>query len=120
MVPECQSEVVAGVPDAAKSNEGQQYVGLAENVCLPFAEINVWNKCIMTRNSMTDMVNEASDVEGATGGKRGVTGGSVEMTSGIDSAAGAGGTDSTGSSSCCSACGGTGDAGLGGAATGAE
>ena len=39
MVPECQSEVVAGVPDVAKPDEGSQYVGLVENVCLPSAEI---------------------------------------------------------------------------------
>ena len=68
------------------------------------------------------MVNEASDVEGATGGKRGVTGGSVEMTSGIDGAARTSGIDSVGSSSycSCSACTSTRDAGLGGAASGAE
>ena len=40
MVPEYQSEVVAGVLDAAKFDEGQQqYAGPAKRVCLPSAGI---------------------------------------------------------------------------------
>ena len=39
MVPEYQSEMVAGVLDVAESNEGQQYAGPAKHVCLPSAEI---------------------------------------------------------------------------------
>ena len=82
----------------------------------------------MARNSMADMVIEASDVGGAAGGTRGVVGGTIEVASSIDGAAGAndaatkGGTDCVGCSSCygCSVCGGIGDTGLGGAATGAE
>ena len=82
--------------------------------------VSVWNKCTMAQNSMADMVMEASDVGGATGGTRGVVRGTVEVASGIGGAAGEGGTNSVGSSSCCSACGATGDASLGGGATGAE
>ena len=90
--------------------------------------VSVLNKCTMTRNSMTDMVIEASDVGGAAGGTRGVVGGSIEVASGIDGAAGAddaartGGTDYVGCLSYygCSVYGGTGDTGLGGAAIGAE
>ena len=82
----------------------------------------------MARNSMADMVMEASDIEGAAGGIGRVARGSVKVASGIggvvgtSDAAGAGGTDSIGCSSCCgcSACGGTRSAGLGGAATGVE
>ena len=78
--------------------------------------VSVWNKCTMARNSMADMVNEASDVEGAAGGMERVVGRAVEVASGIGGA-GPDGTDSVGSSSCCgcSACG-----GIGGAATGAK
>ena len=83
--------------------------------------VSVWNKCTMTRNYVAEMVMEASDVEGATGGTTRVIGGAVEVASGIDGV-GASGTDSMRSSSCCacSACGGTGGAGLGGAPRGAE
>ena len=75
----------------------------------------------MARNSVAQMVMEASYVEDATSGTTGVVGGAIEVASGIGGAE-AGGTDSMGSSSCCacSACGGTGDAGLGGATRGAE
>ena len=75
--------------------------------------VSVWKKCTMARNSMEDMVMEASDVGGTTGGIGGVTGGTVEVASSI-SGVGVGGTDSVGSSFCCacSAC--------GGAATSAE
>ena len=84
--------------------------------------VSVLNKCTMTRNSMTDMVIEASDVGGAAGGTRGVVGGSIEVASGIDGVAGAGDTHYVGCSSrcACSVCAGTGDAGLGGAGTCAE
>ena len=75
----------------------------------------------MAQNSVADMVNEASNVEGAAGGMERVVGRAVEVASGIGGA-GPDGTDSVGSSSCCgcSACGGIGGAGLGGAATGAK
>ena len=63
--------------------------------------VSVLNKCTMARNSMANMVIEASDVGGAAGGTGDVARGSVEVASGIDGAAGAGGTDSIGSSSCC-------------------
>ena len=69
---------------------------------------------------MADMVMEASNVGGTTGGTRGVAGGLVEMASGIDGAVGPDGTNSAGSSSYCSAYDCTGDAGLGGTATGVE
>ena len=82
--------------------------------------VSVWNKCTMARNSVADMVMEASDVGGAVGGIGGIAGGSVEVASGIGGVVGAGGTDSVGSSSYCSACGGTGDAGLGSATTGTK
>ena len=52
----------------------------------------------MARNSMEDMVMEASDVGGTTGGIGGVTGGTVEVASSI-SGVGVGGTDSVGCSS---------------------
>ena len=67
----------------------------------------------MARNSVADMVMEASDVGGATGGTGGVVRGTVEVASGIGGTR-ACGTNSVGSSSCYaySAC--------GGAATGAE
>ena len=83
--------------------------------------VSVWNKCTMTRNSVAKIVMEASDVEGATGGTRGVAGGSVEVDSGIGGV-GAGGTDSVGRSSCCAylACGGTGGASLSRAPRGFE
>ena len=55
--------------------------------------VSVWNKCTMARNSVAKIVMEASDVEGAIGGTRGVARGSVEVASGIGGA-GAGGTDS--------------------------
>ena len=84
------------------------------------AVVSVWNKCTTARNSMADIVMEASDVGGAAGGIGGVAGGTVEVTSVIGGAARESGTDSTGSSSCCLACGGTGDVGLGGAATGTD
>ena len=74
----------------------------------------------MARNSVVEMVIEASNVEGVSGGTTRVVGGVVEVASGIGGAAGAGGTDSVGNSSCCgySACGGIRGAGLsGGAAT---
>ena len=74
----------------------------------------------MARNSVADMVMEASDIEGAAGGTGGVTRESVEVTLGIGGAVGPSGIDSTGSSSYCSVCGGTRDAGLAGVATGAE
>ena len=83
MVQEYQFEVVV-VPDAAESDEGQQYAGPAEHVCWLFAEIkhcvmvSVQNKCTMARNSMADMVNEASDVGGVVGGIGGVAGRSVK------------------------------------------
>ena len=75
----------------------------------------------MARNSVVEMVIEASNVEGASGGTTRVVGGVVEVASGIGGV-GVGGTNSMGSSSCyaCSACGGTKDAGLGGAPRGAE
>ena len=82
--------------------------------------VSVLNKCTMARNSVVDVVIEASDVGGAAGGTGGVAEGSVEVASGIDGAAGACGTDSTGNSSYCSACGDTRDASLGGVATGVE
>ena len=63
--------------------------------------VSVLNKCTMARNSVVDVVIEASDVGGAAGGTGGVAGGSVEVASGIDGAVGAGGTDSMGSSSYC-------------------
>ena len=61
----------------------------------------------MARNSVADMVMEASDVGGATGGIRGVIGGTVEVASSIGGA-GVSGIDSIGSSSYCaySTCGG--------------
>ena len=74
----------------------------------------------MARNSMADMVIEASDVGGAAGGTGDVARGSVEVALGIDSAAGACGTYSTGNSSYCSTCGDTRDASLGSVATGVE
>ena len=82
--------------------------------------VSVWIKCTMARNSVADMVMEASDVGGVVGGIGGIAGGSVEVALGIGGVVGAGGIDSLGSSSCCSACGGIGDADLGGVATGAE
>ena len=39
--------------------------------------VNVWNKCTMARNSMADMMMEASDVGGTVGGTGGVAGGLV-------------------------------------------
>ena len=74
------------------------------------------------------MVIETSDVGSATGGTRGVAGGSIEVASGIDGVVGIGdaagtcGTDSVGCSFCCgcSTYGDTRDAGLSGAATCAE
>ena len=76
----------------------------------------------MARNSMADMVIEASDVGGAAGGTRDVVEGLVEVVLGIDGAVGASGIESTGSSSCCVclAYAGTRDDGLSGAASGAE
>ena len=68
----------------------------------------------MARNSVADMVMEASDVGRATGGTGGVAGlGAIGVASGIGGTR-ACGTNSVGSSSCYaySAC--------GGAATGAE
>ena len=82
--------------------------------------VSVFNKCTMARNSMADMVIEASDVGGAAGGTGDVARGSVEVALGIDSAAGACGTYSTGNSSYCSTCGDTRDASLGSVATGVE
>ena len=84
--------------------------------------VSVLNKCTMARNSVANMVIEASDIGGAAGGTRGVAGGSAEVASGIDGAARTSGIDSVGSSSycSCSACTSTRDAGLGGAASGAE
>ena len=81
--------------------------------------VSVWNVCTMARNSVAEMVMEASDVEGAAGGTGGVVG--VEVASGIGGV-GVGGTDSVGSASCYaySTCGGTGGVGLGGAPRGAE
>ena len=73
----------------------------------------------MARNSMADMVNEASDVEGAAGGTERVVGRAVEAASGIGGAV-PDGTDSVGSSSYCLAYGGTGDIGLADAAIGVE
>ena len=83
--------------------------------------VSVWNVCTMARNSMAEMVMEASDVEGASDETTGVVGGAIKVASSIG-AAGAGGTDSVGSSSCCafSACGGIGGTSLGGALRGAE
>ena len=83
--------------------------------------VNVWNKCTMARNSVVEIVMEASNVKGATDGIAGVVGGKVEVTSGIGGV-GACGIDSVGSSSCCacSAYGGIGGAGLGGAPRGTE
>ena len=49
---------------------------------------------------MVDMVMEASDVGGATGGTECVVGGLVKVASSIGGAR-VGGTDSMGSSSCC-------------------
>ena len=76
----------------------------------------------MARNSVANMVIEASDVGGAAGGTGGVAGRSIEVASGIDGVAGAGDTHYVGCSSrcVCSVCAGTGDAGLGGAGTCAE
>ena len=70
---------------------------------------------------MAEMVIEASDVEGASGGTTRVVGGVVEVASGIGGA-GAGGIDSMESSSYCAclAYGGTGGVGLGGAPRGAK
>ena len=84
--------------------------------------VSVLNKCTMTRNSMADMVIEASDVGGAAGGTGDIVGGSVEVVLGIDDVVGASGIESAGSSSCCVclADAGTRDDGLGGAASGAE
>ena len=75
----------------------------------------------MTRKHMAEMVMEASDVDGATGGTTGVVGGAREVSSGIG-VAGAGNTNFVGSSSCyaCSTYGGTGGAGLSGAPKGVE
>ena len=83
--------------------------------------VSVWNVCTMARNSVAEMVMEASDVEGASDETTGVVGGAVKVASSIG-AAGAGGTNFVGSSSCCacSAYGGTGGAGLGGTSRGAE
>ena len=39
--------------------------------------VSVWNVCTMARNSVVEMVMEASDVEGAAGGSAGVVGGVV-------------------------------------------
>ena len=50
------------------------------------------------RNSMADMVMEASNVRGATSGIGGVSGGTVDVASGIGGV-GVGGTDSVGCSS---------------------
>nr|CAN76827.1 hypothetical protein VITISV_024519 [Vitis vinifera] len=62
----------------------------------------------MAQNSVVEMVIEASDVEGASGGTTRVVGGVVEVASGIGGA-GVGGTDFVGSMSryACLACGGT-------------
>ena len=78
--------------------------------------VSVLNKCTMARNSMADMVIEASDVGGIVGG----IGGSIEVALGIGGVE-AGGIELMGSSSscACSAWASTGDAGLG-AATGVE
>ena len=54
----------------------------------------------MARNSIADMLIGASDVGGAAGGTGYVAGGSVEVASGIDGAAGAGGIKSEGSLLC--------------------
>ena len=54
----------------------------------------------MARNSVVEMVIEASNVEGASGGTTRVVGGVVEVASGIGGV-GAGGIDSMGSLSCC-------------------
>ena len=75
----------------------------------------------MARNSVAEMVMEASNVEDASGGTTGVVGGAEQVASSVG-AVRAGGTDSMGSSSCCAclACGGAGGTGLGGALRGAE
>ena len=39
--------------------------------------VSVWNVCTMARNSVVEMMMEASDVEGASGGTTGVVGGAV-------------------------------------------
>ena len=45
-----------------------------------YVVVSVLNKSTMAQNSMVDMVIEASDVRGATGGAGSVVGGSVEIT----------------------------------------
>ena len=39
--------------------------------------VSVWNKCTMAQNSVAEMVVEALDVDGASGGTTGVVGGAV-------------------------------------------
>ena len=79
MVEECQAEVVAEVPDAVESDEGQEYAGPTEHapICrnkVVCVVVSVWNVCTMAQNSVAEMVMEASDVEGASSGTARVVG----------------------------------------------